>query len=106
MTRSASLTERAYQRLRDDLLTCRLAPGDRLSIKELSAELGVSLGAVREALSRLTSEGFVTAQPQRGFRAAPITVEDLIDLVRYGSISRDNACGVRSRSAMRPGRPT
>jgi DNA-binding GntR family transcriptional regulator len=35
---------------------------------------------VREALSRLTSEGFVTATPQRGFRVTPISEQDLIDL--------------------------
>jgi DNA-binding GntR family transcriptional regulator len=82
MSRQASLTTRAYQMIREDLLTCRLAPGDKLSIKDISAALGVSLGAVREALARLTSEGFVTADSRRGFRATPITVSELVDLVR------------------------
>ena len=81
MARSSSLTERAYRQLREDLLTCRHAPGDRLNIKEISDALGVSLGAVREALSRLTSEGFVVAEDRRGFRAAPISVAELRDLV-------------------------
>ena len=31
------------------------------------------LGAVREALSRLTSEGLLVAEPQRGFGVAPIS---------------------------------
>jgi DNA-binding GntR family transcriptional regulator len=81
MARSSSLTERAYRQLRDDLLTCRHAPGDRLNIKEIADSQGVSLGAVREALSRLVSEGFVTADDRRGFRAAPISVAELRDLV-------------------------
>lgn len=77
---SSSLTQDAYQRLRADLLACRLQPGMRLKINELCRTLSVSLSAVREALSRLTSEGLVVAEPQRGFRVAPISAEELRDL--------------------------
>ena len=77
---STSLTQTAYERLRADLLSCRLRPGDRLRINDLCAQLSVSLGAVREALSRLTAEGLVVAEPQRGFRVAPISTEELRDL--------------------------
>ena len=58
----------AYEALRADLLACRVAPGSRLKIQELCLQHAVSLGAIREALSRLTSEGLVVAEPQRGFR--------------------------------------
>lgn len=75
-----SLTQEAYERLRADLLACRLQPGARLKIAELCQSLSVSLSAVREALSRLTSEGLVVAEPQRGFRAASISAEELRDL--------------------------
>ena len=85
MTKKMSLTERAYRHLRDDLLTCRLVPGERINIKDVSDSLGFSLGAVREALSRLTSEGFVTQDEARGFRATPISIADLIDLVTVRS---------------------
>jgi DNA-binding GntR family transcriptional regulator len=81
MTRKISLTQRAYDQLRDDVLTCRLAPGERINIKEITENLGFSLGAVREALARLTSEGFVTTDDMRGFRAAPISIADLVDLM-------------------------
>lgn len=58
----------------------RLRPGARLIINELCQSLAVSLSAVREALSRLTSEGLVVAEPQRGFRVAPISADELSDL--------------------------
>jgi len=80
MTQKFSLTQEAYERLRADLLACRLQPGERLRINELCKKLSVSLGAVREALSRLTSEGLVSAEPQLGFRVAPISAIDLQDL--------------------------
>lgn len=77
---NSSLTQDVYERLRADLLACRLQPGARLKIGELCRTLSVSLSAVREALSRLTSEGLVVAEPQRGFRVAPISAEELCDL--------------------------
>lgn len=79
---AVNLTQGAYEQLRADLLACRILPGSRLKIQELCTRLSVSLGAIREALSRLTSEGLVLAEPQRGFRAAPISQEDLQDLTR------------------------
>jgi len=82
MSRDAAqnLTQGAYEGLRADLLACRITPGSRLKIQDLCTRFSVSLGAVREALSRLTSEGLVISEPQRGFRAAPISVADLKDL--------------------------
>src|SRR5215469_10320330 len=77
---TVNLTQGAYEALRADLLACRIHPGSRLKIQELCARFSVSLGAIREALSRLTSEGLVVAEPQRGFRAAPISAADLTDL--------------------------
>src|ERR1041385_4027740 len=79
---SVNLTQRAYEDLRADILSCRIPPGAKLKIQDLCTQFSVSLGAIREALSRLTSEGLVTAEPQRGFRAAPISAEDLQDLTR------------------------
>ena len=80
METAASLTETVYRTLRADLLSCRIQPGERLRIALLSSHHGASAGAVREALSKLTAEGLVTAEPQRGFQAATISAEELTDL--------------------------
>lgn len=76
-----SITEQVYNEVRADLIRCTLKPGERLATNLLSQRFGVSLSAVREALSRLVSEGLVLADPQRGFRAAPISSEDLLNLM-------------------------
>ena len=74
-----SATERTFQQLRADILACHLYPGSKLKILELQNKLGVSPGAIRESLSRLTSEGLVVAEAQRGFFVAPISDELLRD---------------------------
>ncbi len=66
--------------LRDDIVCARYLPGEKLRIDQLGKTLDASSGAVREALSRLTAEGLVLAQPQRGFIVAPISRKELQDL--------------------------
>jgi DNA-binding GntR family transcriptional regulator len=77
---AASLTEVVYRALRSDILSCRIRPGSKIKIKDEADRLKASLGAVRESLARLSSEGLVTAEPQRGFRATPISAAELCDL--------------------------
>jgi DNA-binding GntR family transcriptional regulator len=79
---AATLANAAYDKLQADLLSCRLFPGEPIKINEISALLGTTPIAVREALSKLSSEGLVTAEPQKGFRAASISAEALHDLTR------------------------
>lgn len=75
-----SLTQTTYSRLRDALLSCELVPGTRVNTKELAERLDTNVGAIREALSRLTSENLVIAEPQKGFSVTPVSLSDLLDL--------------------------
>jgi DNA-binding GntR family transcriptional regulator len=86
-----TLANAAYERLRADLLTCRLAPGEAIKINEISSLIGTNPIAVREALSKLSSEGLVIAEPQKGFRATPISADELRDLTRV-RIEIENIC--------------
>ena len=54
------------ERLRDDILGQRLAPGARLVENDLTLRFGVSRGPVREALRRLAAEGLIEHLPHRG----------------------------------------
>ncbi|KAA2213489.1 GntR family transcriptional regulator [Teichococcus oryzae] len=51
-----SLSERAYQALRSALMLSHLKPGEKLQLRPLAAQLGISATPVREALLRLVSE--------------------------------------------------
>jgi DNA-binding GntR family transcriptional regulator len=77
-----TLATAAYERLRADLLSCRLPPGEPIKIADTAAAFGTNPIAVREALSKLTSEGLVTTEAQKGFRAAPISIAALCDLTQ------------------------
>lgn len=78
--RSQSLD--VYQKLRSDIVSCRLPPGQKLNINALCANYGVSLGAIRESLSRLASDDLVVAEAQRGYRVAQVSPDNLQDLMK------------------------
>jgi GntR family carbon starvation induced transcriptional regulator len=77
-----SITARAYQHLRADLISCRLKPSTRLNISALQSQLSLSQAAVREALSRLTSEGLIEIQRHRGFCVAPVSTAGFRELTQ------------------------
>jgi DNA-binding GntR family transcriptional regulator len=83
LTRTAdydSVSEKAYRRIRLDIIFGKLAPGEKLKLERLREDYGASVSTLRELLSRLTSEGLVVAEGQRGFEVAPISAENLREL--------------------------
>lgn len=79
---SKSLTTLAFELIRADILEGRLQPNERLRIQALSERYEIGPTAIREALSRLTTNGTVGLEDQRGFFVAPISSEELWDLTR------------------------
>ena len=73
-------SDRVWETLRNEIVACRILPGAKLRINDIAGANHVSLGAVREALSRLGAEGLVTAESQKGYRAAPLSAEDFLDI--------------------------
>ena len=75
-----SLGEAAYRRLRDDIIACRLAPGQRLTEKQLKADTGFGLAPLRDALTRLDHEGLIRTLPHKGYQVTPLTPKSIDDL--------------------------
>jgi len=75
-----SQIEAAYWRLRDDIIAGLLAPSEKLKIEHLRRTYGFGASALREALSRLVSEGLAETEAQRGYWVSPVTREELADI--------------------------
>jgi GntR family transcriptional regulator, carbon starvation induced regulator len=86
-----TFAEVAYQRLHADIVWGRAEPGSPLRFTELQVSYRIGISPLREALSRLVSEGLVTAEGQRGFRVAPISVEEVQDLLQTRMIVEGEA---------------
>ena len=64
------------------ILVGQLAPGEVVTQDRLAELLSVSTMPVREALLRLSHEGFVEARPNRSFQVARTSREDIEDVYR------------------------
>jgi DNA-binding GntR family transcriptional regulator len=76
--RADSVVDLAYGRIRSMVIEGEIPPGARLGQVELAEQLGVSRTPVREALRRLTGEGLAEFVPNRGFRAASPSIDDVL----------------------------
>ncbi len=77
-----NLSEQAYDQIRRDILNGTLFPDERLQIDAVSERYAIGAVPIREALNRLSSEGLVARRSHRGFCVAPISMDDLGELVQ------------------------
>jgi len=75
-----TLASNVFERLRHDILQCRLRPGTRLRFAELRLRYGVGTSPLREALVRLAADGLVVLEDHRGFHVAPVSKAKLLDI--------------------------
>lgn len=83
VTEAAEQAPSVYELIREDIISGRLNPNERLKVAELAERYETSTNPVREALQQLRGEGFVVMEPNRGARVMPIDenfVRDIIEI--------------------------
>jgi DNA-binding GntR family transcriptional regulator len=75
-----NLSARVYNQIKNLILCNEFMPGQKLHHQELSERLGVSRTPVREALTRLEQEGYVSLLPNRGFICKEIRMQEAEEL--------------------------
>lgn len=77
--RGPTLVQQVYDAICQDLVSGRLAPGQRIVLDRVAAELGTSPTPVREALARLIQEGLIVAGPNGRLRVIDLTPDYVLD---------------------------
>jgi len=80
MPNTVSLAEKAYQEISKKIIYGDYLPGKVLSENGLSKELNMSRTPIRDALLRLTSDGFVVTLKNRGILVKEISYKELFDI--------------------------
>lgn len=75
------MSDEAYNRLQDAIISGELRPGERLRDYELAERLGTSKTPIRHALDRLADHGLVEMQRNRYTRVAPIDLDQVRNAV-------------------------
>lgn len=68
-----TLSEQAFEIIRERILTTELAPLTPIRQDALAEELGISKIPLREALARLEQQGLLNSHPNRGFAVSALT---------------------------------
>ncbi|ACA19364.1 transcriptional regulator, GntR family [Methylobacterium sp. 4-46] len=90
-----SENERAYRRLKGDILALRLKPGEALNEAALCAEFGIGRTPVNKALHRLMHEGLVRILPRKGVLVQPLSMDEFAQLVEVRRLT-EPACAARA----------
>ncbi len=77
-----SLVAHIEEQLRDALVSGKLRPGQRLSIRELAQQLGTSPTPVREALIRLAAAKILVSEPNQAFRVPLPTRREYLEICK------------------------
>ena len=70
----------AEKALRNAIVNCVLAPGERLSESALATEFALGRGALRSALARLKASGLVSSSARSGWVVTPISAGEIREL--------------------------
>ena len=91
--------EGIYEQIKSMAMTYRFRPGERLNEIELAKQLAVSRTPVREALSRLVTEGYLTHTANKGFSARPLDAKQVYDLYELRSMMESSAVALACERA-------
>ena len=91
------MTQGAYQGLRAGLLASRIPPRKKTQDSEILQSLFRQLRSRSRGVVTSYIRGTLVAEPQRGFRAAPISLANLVDLT-LARVAIDNLCLKRAIS--------
>lgn len=79
---SGTLADAICQQVRAEILSGARRPEARIRLEELKTHFGVSWSPLREALSRLVTEGLIQIDESRGYRVAPVSRGEMDDAIR------------------------
>ena len=79
---TGTIASSVYDVLKKDIITGRLKAGSKLRLQALKQQYKVGNSPLREALNRLSANGLVSQQENRGFRVSSASLDELKDIVR------------------------
>jgi DNA-binding GntR family transcriptional regulator len=98
------LADRAYEELRDRLVTLQIRPGEPIDEDRLGSELEMGRTPIREAIKRLALENLVTVFPRRGTFAAEINIKDLAQITEVRAVLEARAAALAAERLTDAGR--
>jgi DNA-binding GntR family transcriptional regulator len=99
-----TLRQIVYERIRKNIVTAELLPGELISLRSLATSLGVSQMPVREALLQLERENVVVIENNKSIRVNKLTSKELDEILwirlSLETMAAEKACELRADSCL------
>ncbi len=79
-TNKINNTTRALEYIRNEIISGKIKPGERIIENNIATQVGMSRAPVREAINALVQEGLVEHNPRQGASVRQITIDDILDM--------------------------
>lgn len=95
---ASTLSDDAFERIQEAIVTGQIAPGSRISEQYLSGTFGIGRGPLREAIRRLEGRRLVVRVPHAGVRVASLSYAELIELYHVREALEGMACRLAAQN--------
>ncbi|WP_323800143.1 GntR family transcriptional regulator [Parasphingorhabdus sp.] len=92
--RAEPATLTVLTRVRELIVTGKIAAGTRLAAETIAKEQGISRTPVRSALAVLTAEGLASYHINRGYTVREINLRDILDAIETRAVLEAKGCGL------------
>jgi len=83
MTMNQTIADKIYKKLKEDITTTiKIKLGQRVNIKKISEDFGISQIPIREALNRLVKDNLIVYKPRRGYYVIKLFYEDMEEIYK------------------------
>src|SRR5690606_2853928 len=78
---NVSLRERVTEDIREAILQGNIKPGEMLKENDISLQMGVSKGPVRDAIRQLEREGLLMTKPYQGIIVSDLNIKEVKEVI-------------------------
>lgn len=96
--RLVAVKDQVHERLRFEIISFGLRPGERISESQLATRFGVGIASVRAVLPKLVQEGLIQNKRRLGHVIAPITVQEVRDICQLREMIEPQAAELAAPS--------
>ena len=94
-----SLTDVAYEAIKQRIITLKFGPGSYLNVSSITAALGLGRTPVHQAVRRLTHEGMIEIMPRKGMIVKPVSLNEVMDITDVRAVNEPHCVRLAAEKA-------
>jgi DNA-binding GntR family transcriptional regulator len=97
--KESSLTEVAYEAIKQKIITLQFGPGTYLNVASITEVLGIGRTPVHQAVRRLTHDGMIEIMPRKGMIVKPVSLHEVMDVTEARALNEPYCVRLAAKNA-------